>query len=61
MYHVSMDNLFIKQMILTEQIVIWSYAVKNILLIGAQLEINTFSFQTFTVVRSGIEMTIKKS
>ena len=61
MYHVSMDNLFIKQMILTEQIVIWSYAVKNILLIGAQLEINTFSFQTFTVVRSGIEITIKKS
>ena len=61
MYHVSMDNLFIKQMILTEQIVIWSYSVKNILLIGAQLEINTFSFQTFTVVRSGIEMTIKKS
>ena len=42
-----MDILFIKHEVFTEQIVIGSHADKNIFLIGGQLKINTFSFQTF--------------
>ena len=52
--HLSDSGDLIKRNIPTEQIVIWSYAVEIIFLIGGQLKINTFSFQTFTVDRTSV-------